>query len=72
MRLNANLDYFGSAVNLAAKLQAVVDAGQIVVSDATYRAPGVAEHLASRGATAIAVDVKGLRTAAPAWRWTIA
>lgn len=72
VRLNANLDYFGNAVNLAAKLQAVVDAGQIVVSDATYRAPGVADHLAARAAESIAVDVKGLKTSAPAWRWTIA
>ena len=72
VRLNANLDYFGNAVNLAAKLQGVVDAAQIVVSEATYRAPGVAEHLASRGAESLAAEVKGLARPVAAWRWTIA
>jgi class 3 adenylate cyclase len=71
VRLNSNLDYFGNAVNLAAKLQAVVDAGQIVVSEVTYRAPGVAEHVAARGVEAVTCDVKGIARSAPGWRWTI-
>jgi len=71
VQLNANLDYFGNAVNLAAKLQSVVDAGQIVASEATYRAPGVAEHLAARVVEAVGCHVKGLPAPAPGWRWTI-
>lgn len=46
VRLNANADFFGGTVNIAAKLQALAEAHQIAMSEATYRAPGVAELLA--------------------------
>lgn len=46
VRLNANADFFGGTVNVAAKLQALAEGYQIAMSDATYRAPGVAEYLA--------------------------
>lgn len=74
VRLNANLDYFGHAVNLAAKLQGVVEAGQVVASTSTCAAPGVAAHLAATGAVLedVVVPVKGLRTAVAARRWTVA
>jgi class 3 adenylate cyclase len=39
VRLNANTDFFGGTVNVAAKLQALSEAFQIAMSDATYRSP---------------------------------
>lgn len=50
VKLNSDIDYFGNTVNLAAKLQSLVGAGEIVVSEATYAAPGVATWLAQEGA----------------------
>ena len=71
VRLNANLDYFGHAVNLAAKLQSVVEGGQVVASSTTYSAPGVAAHLASTPLEDVVVPVKGLRHTVTAKRWTV-
>ncbi len=73
VKLNANLDYFGHAVNLAAKLQNVVEAGQVVVSASTYAAPGVAAHLTERGAELeeVSVPVKGLKAPVLARRWNV-
>src|SRR5262249_47066246 len=50
VRLNANADFFGGTVNIAAKLQALVEGYQIAMSEATYRAPSVAAYLAEQGA----------------------
>jgi class 3 adenylate cyclase len=50
VRLNANADFFGGTVNVAAKLQALAEGYQIAMSDATYGAPGVAEFLAEQQA----------------------
>ncbi|MEZ4366525.1 MAG: adenylate/guanylate cyclase domain-containing protein [Kofleriaceae bacterium] len=73
VRLNANLDYFGHTVNLAAKLQAAAEAGQVALSEATMAAPGVADALEARGVTAVAVEVpvKGLAQPVTAWRWDV-
>ncbi len=73
VRLNANVDYFGNAVNLAAKLQAAAEAWQIAISDATLAAPGVAAYLRGEGAVLDAVDVtvKGVGELV-ARRWTVA
>jgi class 3 adenylate cyclase len=49
VRLNANADFFGGTVNVAAKLQALAEGYQIAMSEATYTAPGVAEYLAAEG-----------------------
>ena len=49
VRLNANIDYFGSTVNVAAKLQALAESWQIAMSKATYDAPGVAAWLRDQG-----------------------
>ena len=73
VRLNANIDYFGSAVNLAAKLQALAEAGQIALSASTLAAPGVAAHLAAAGAAVERhqLAIKGLGAAVEAHRWTV-
>jgi class 3 adenylate cyclase len=46
VKLNANIDYFGGTVNVAAKLQALAESWQVAMSLATYNAPGVAAYLA--------------------------
>ena len=51
VRLNANADFFGSTVNVAAKLQALAEAYQIAMSEATFRSAGVAEFLGEQQAT---------------------
>ncbi len=45
--LNERLDYFGSSVNFAARLERFSSGADIVVSDAVYRDPEVAALLAS-------------------------
>ena len=39
--LNSNIDYFGSAVNFAAKIQALAEGGQIAFSESVAAARGV-------------------------------
>ncbi|MBK8995122.1 MAG: adenylate/guanylate cyclase domain-containing protein [Myxococcales bacterium] len=50
VNLNTNLDYFGNTVNLAAKLQACAEAGQIAFPAALLDQPGVKELLESKQA----------------------
>ncbi|MEM9490589.1 MAG: adenylate/guanylate cyclase domain-containing protein [Myxococcota bacterium] len=45
-----NVDYFGGTVNLAAKLQACADAGDIAMSPSVITAPGVRQYLTEEGA----------------------
>ncbi|MCB9559075.1 MAG: adenylate/guanylate cyclase domain-containing protein [Kofleriaceae bacterium] len=73
VRLNAAIDYFGNAVNVAAKLQAAAEAWQVAVSEATLAAPGVAAWLAGQGAALedVDLDVKGLVETVRARRWTV-
>jgi class 3 adenylate cyclase len=71
VKLNANLDYFGHAVNLAAKLQNVVEAGQVVVAASTHAAPGVADHLRDTPLEEVTVPVKGLKHTVRAHRWNV-
>jgi class 3 adenylate cyclase len=61
--LNDRLDYFGRAVNLAARLQGESRGGDIVLSQAMAeelsRSPGVAERLAALAPVAETARVKG-------------
>lgn len=50
VNLNTNMDYFGNTVNVAAKLQACAEAGQIAFPAALLEQPGVEAFLAERGA----------------------
>jgi class 3 adenylate cyclase len=45
VRLQANIDYFGDAVNYAAKMQSVVSSGQIGLSEDFVSQPGISESL---------------------------
>ena len=73
MRLNSNADFFGGTVNVAAKLQALAESYQIAISDATYRAAGVAEYLAEQNAKLDALEYRSKALPAPVAvsRWTV-
>jgi class 3 adenylate cyclase len=73
VRLNAGIDYFGQTVNVAAKLQAVVEAWQIALSEATLHAPGVGAWLAAQDAhlEEHALQLKGIEAPLRARRWTV-
>jgi adenylate cyclase len=43
VNLNDRLDYFGSAVNVAARLEGVCEAGNVVISGDLFEQPGVAQ-----------------------------
>jgi class 3 adenylate cyclase len=57
--LNDRLDYFGRAVNLAARLQGESAGGDIVLSEAMAQEPAVAERLAALAPVAETARVKG-------------
>ena len=50
VNLNTGVDYFGSSVNVAAKLQACAGAGDIAMSTAVLDSPGVRDYLSEEGA----------------------
>lgn len=73
VRLNANADFFGGTVNIAAKLQALAEGYQIAMSEATYRSTGVAELLAEQRAELedLTYESKALRDVVRVKRWTV-
>jgi class 3 adenylate cyclase len=73
VRLNANADFFGGTVNVAAKLQALAEGYQIAMSEATYRAAGVAEYLAEQKADLenLTYESKALREPVSVKRWSV-
>ncbi len=73
VRLNANADFFGGTVNVAAKLQALAEGQQIAMSDATYAAPGVRELLADHRAMLDELEYRSPALPGPikVWRWTV-
>jgi class 3 adenylate cyclase len=73
VRLNSNADFFGGTVNIAAKLQALAESYQIAISDATYRAAGVADFLAEQHAKLDALEYTSKALPAPVAvkRWTV-
>lgn len=46
---NEQLDYFGQTVNMASRVQAVAQAGEIVCTEAIYHAPHIAEAIENAG-----------------------
>jgi class 3 adenylate cyclase len=73
VRLNANIDYFGGTVNVAAKLQSLAEAWQITMAEATWSAPGVADWVAGQGGAVepVTYTSKALREPVAARRWTV-
>jgi class 3 adenylate cyclase len=77
VRLNANADFFGGTVNIAAKLQALAESYQIAISERTYAAAGVAEMIAAElerqpgKLDALTYESKALREAVQVRRWSV-
>lgn len=73
VRLNANADFFGGTVNIAAKLQALAEGYQIAMSEATYRASGVAEWIAAQNGTVEELEYtsKALPAVVKVRRWSV-
>lgn len=66
--LNENLDYFGQTVNVAARVQALADAGEICVSEALYSAPGVSGLLAGHAVVEFDAPLRGVEGNASVYR----
>ena len=73
VRLNANADFFGGTVNVAAKLQALAEGYQMAMSEATYHSPGVAGYLAEQGADleVLSYTSRALPDPVGVRRWTV-
>ncbi len=73
VRLNANADFFGGTVNVAAKLQAKAEGYQIAMSDVTYHGTGVAEYLAEQSADLedLTYESKALKDIVRVKRWNV-
>jgi class 3 adenylate cyclase len=61
--LNGRLDYFGQTVNLAARVQALSEGNDIVLTDETAGVTGARELLAGHAIDAEAVELKGIQGA---------
>ncbi len=59
--LNGRLDYFGQAVNVAARVQALSDANEIYLTDEMLSIPGAEELLAAFVTEARSVQLKGVQ-----------
>ena len=60
MTLNDRLDYFGQTVNIAARVQALAGADEIVVTDDVLSLPGAAELVSGLQIDRSAVALKGI------------
>jgi class 3 adenylate cyclase len=69
VNLNDRLDYFGSTVNLAARLQGMSEGGDAVISHAAAGDPGAAKHLAGYGWQDEAANLKGFAAPVPFRRY---
>jgi class 3 adenylate cyclase len=68
---NERLDYFGSTVNVAARLVGLSRGGDIVVSDEVFHDPEVADAVQGRPAESVDAVLKGFEdTPFLVWRLT--
>ncbi|MBM4263918.1 MAG: adenylate/guanylate cyclase domain-containing protein [Deltaproteobacteria bacterium] len=58
--LNDRIDYFGQDVNIAARVQGLVEGDEVCISQEVMEAPGVADLVAAHRASADHVQVKGV------------
>jgi class 3 adenylate cyclase len=65
---NDRLDYFGQTVNVAARVQALADAGEIYLTREVHDAPGVAALLAPITVEAGTARLKGVGQETPVFR----
>jgi len=70
VELNERLDYFGRTVNIAARVQGVAAAGEIVCTEIVYSAPDVREVVEAAGLapTRASVSLKGIAGDVPVVR----
>lgn len=70
LAVNANdkLDYFGTTINLAARLVDRSSGGDLVVSDAFFQRPETQTFARSRAAEAISVQFRGFTEAMKVWK----
>jgi class 3 adenylate cyclase len=66
--LNDRLDYFGQTVNVAARVQALADAGEVYLTREVHDAPGVAALLADVAVETGTARLKGLGQEMPLFR----
>lgn len=59
--LNGRLDYFGQAVNVAARVQGLSDAHEICLTDDILSTPGAGELLAGLPTEAMSVELKSIQ-----------
>ena len=75
VNLNSGIDYFGSTVNVAAKLQALAGAGEVVLAAATVEHAGVARALEELGlhdhVEAVSLAAKAFDTPVAACRFPV-
>ena len=66
--LNDRLDYFGQTVNIAARVQNLANADEIVVSQDVYDATGVRDGLAGFTVEPQTAQLRGVQQALPVFR----
>lgn len=66
--LNDRIDYFGQTVNIAARVQQLAGAGDMVLSSEVYRQPEVADLLAGFDVTEESGIMKGVEEKIPVFR----
>jgi class 3 adenylate cyclase len=71
VNVDNQIDYFGTAVSLAARLQTAAGAGQVAFPEALRQAPGVATYLEKTGAqlALVSFEAPGLERPIPAYVW---
>lgn len=65
VRANERLDFFGTTVNLAARLQGQAGAGELVIMQSLAEQPAIAELLAGAPRRALTARLKGITEAQP-------
>lgn len=67
---NDRLDYFGQTVNIAARVQGIAEAREIVCTEAIFSTPGAQQLIAAAGlvAKAESASLKGMEARVPVYR----
>ncbi|MGK9171059.1 adenylate/guanylate cyclase domain-containing protein [Inquilinus limosus] len=66
--LNERLDYFGQNVNIAARVEALAEGGEICMTREVHDAEGVDAILEPCSCLAVSARLKGVRETMPVWR----